>query len=638
MKRSVLLFFVGVFFVVFYCHPLLKNFNNWGRYEWDYSLFLQEVPRKTVMEYGQFPLWNPYHFGGQPMLAHPHSRFCSPDFILVLLFGTLWGVKLQIFLYFFLGLWGMYLLSKKLGLEFPATLFAPLIYMGGGFFALHLSYGHIHFLSMALLPLLFFFYLKSLENISFLFGLILCLSIVLVSSGMTIIVISFLFMMGFSLAKSLELEKFSPFFYFLLAVFFSLILSSLKLAPMVDTLADKNLNIKSRTSYRHSDQISLDRLPQIFFGRDQRGYMKNFYHSGMQFGWHEYGLYVGILPAILAILGLGAYFRKLRWHGFFFGAALLLALGNFYSYAPWNMLKALPGMGPFFVVPSRWLLVVLFNLAILSAFGFQWLWTKGGRRREVRVFLALVLVGVSVDLALVNGRIFEIPFSIPPIFKKSHDLPLEQVIMVGPRKATGEPFFNIEEIGYIKKIFQENYPHLLKKYGTEIPYEELQKIYPEFIERFKISLPYGAYSSMFAAVRTNKAVATGYGFSFTLPKVKWSARLNGEVYSPHSSALPIRYKITPNEIKISNYPVPNLLMINQNYFKGWITGRSSFIVVQNFQGCLSFFAGAPDVQISLRYSPVSFIIGSLISGISLYLLITIFSWIYVQNRVQKDIQ
>jgi hypothetical protein len=57
--------------------PIFRDPRNWGVLDWDQFLFYRAVPRATLREYGEFPLWNPYHSGGLPNLANPQSPFLT---------------------------------------------------------------------------------------------------------------------------------------------------------------------------------------------------------------------------------------------------------------------------------------------------------------------------------------------------------------------------------------------------------------------------------------------------------------------------------------------------------------------------------------------------------------------------------
>lgn len=77
-RAVALLAIVSIVFV----SPIFRHPANFGVLDWDYNLFLQGVPRTTIVEYGQLPLWNPYEWGGIPLLGTQASRFLSPSFAL----------------------------------------------------------------------------------------------------------------------------------------------------------------------------------------------------------------------------------------------------------------------------------------------------------------------------------------------------------------------------------------------------------------------------------------------------------------------------------------------------------------------------------------------------------------------------
>jgi len=93
--------------------PLFSSFDLIGSGDWDQSLAFAEVSRKSIVEYGQLPLWNAFMCGGMPDLGNPHSHAFSPFFLLHLIFGAIVGMKLSCLLHFWLGLWGMWALCRR---------------------------------------------------------------------------------------------------------------------------------------------------------------------------------------------------------------------------------------------------------------------------------------------------------------------------------------------------------------------------------------------------------------------------------------------------------------------------------------------------------------------------------------------
>lgn len=70
--------------IAYYVSPLWRNLTHWGgTFDWGYFFFLAEVDRKSLVEFGQFPLWNPYYCGGAVHLANPQTYFLGPTFLFI---------------------------------------------------------------------------------------------------------------------------------------------------------------------------------------------------------------------------------------------------------------------------------------------------------------------------------------------------------------------------------------------------------------------------------------------------------------------------------------------------------------------------------------------------------------------------
>ena len=91
------------FLSLFFCFPLLKDLYTSGSGDWDYFMFLYEVPSIALFEYGQFPLWNPYCGGGISLIGNPQAGYLSPIFIFTALFGVAAGLKIAVLVHTFLG-------------------------------------------------------------------------------------------------------------------------------------------------------------------------------------------------------------------------------------------------------------------------------------------------------------------------------------------------------------------------------------------------------------------------------------------------------------------------------------------------------------------------------------------------------
>ncbi|RUL83902.1 hypothetical protein [Tautonia sociabilis] len=73
--------------------PLLQR-PGIGYGDWDFYLQLYEAVRRTVLDYGQFPWWNPWTRGGFPLAGDPQCGLAAPAAPLSLLLGAGAGVRL----------------------------------------------------------------------------------------------------------------------------------------------------------------------------------------------------------------------------------------------------------------------------------------------------------------------------------------------------------------------------------------------------------------------------------------------------------------------------------------------------------------------------------------------------------------
>src|SRR3989338_6407194 len=106
LEKYRILLAISIFAIVCFIYylPYLTNLDKLGYYDWEFHSLFAAAPRESILKYNQFPLWNPYYCGGFPLLAHPESAFLSPFYLLIVLFGAVWGVKLNIFIHTMIGM------------------------------------------------------------------------------------------------------------------------------------------------------------------------------------------------------------------------------------------------------------------------------------------------------------------------------------------------------------------------------------------------------------------------------------------------------------------------------------------------------------------------------------------------------
>src|SRR5262249_14919255 len=118
IRLSIFLWLASYAFLPIFSDPQLGG----GTLDWQFFQFFEEIARKTVLRFGQFPVWNPYFCGGTPMVGNPQTTFLVPTFPLVLLFGTTFGMRLSEFCVIIVGAEGGYRLGRQLKLHVWAAL------------------------------------------------------------------------------------------------------------------------------------------------------------------------------------------------------------------------------------------------------------------------------------------------------------------------------------------------------------------------------------------------------------------------------------------------------------------------------------------------------------------------------------
>ncbi|UCD17286.1 MAG: hypothetical protein JSV44_12685, partial [Candidatus Zixiibacteriota bacterium] len=91
--------------------PFLLRWDYIGVGDWELFTTMAAVPVKTVLHFHQFPFWNPYIGGGNVLFVHPEVGIFSPFFAMLMIFGPVGGLKVQVLLSYFLGFWGTYLFA-----------------------------------------------------------------------------------------------------------------------------------------------------------------------------------------------------------------------------------------------------------------------------------------------------------------------------------------------------------------------------------------------------------------------------------------------------------------------------------------------------------------------------------------------
>ncbi|MBI2574327.1 YfhO family protein [Candidatus Woesearchaeota archaeon] len=564
----------AIFFLlsVLFLLPILSNIGNWGGYDWDQHFFYHGSARNAIAKFGQFPLWNPFYCGGSPLLANPQSTFLSPFFLFVLVFGTVAGLKLEALVYLVLGLFGMFLLARKLGAKILPSYFAAAVFMLSSWYSARVVVGHTTFFPFALMPWAVLFYLHAREKAGFALLSAATLAVMLLSGAVYPLYFTAMFIGIYALFDSVQQQKLKP--IIIVAGIFALaaLFSAVKLLPMLEFTSGLENPTTQYNSFGYTLKGLLSRNQDISQNDAQTGralisdpdkLTEATLTGKVAWGWHEYSAYIGIIPLLLALIAAISY-RK-NWKLLVLAAFFLaLSLGEFSPLPIWNILRQLPIAGALHG-PSRLLIMFAFCSALLGAKALSDI-KPVNNRYVVAGLLALVLI----DLALV---------SMPGLGSAFQAEPLDI--------STNEYTDYVQMLSLSK--YQSQYPNMLQNIGTVNCYERVHPRIRALPQFFDTGEPYAPFIGNAYIAETNQ--------TFNISS------------------------FTPNKVSIELSPSANgTLVYNQNYMPGWkakVDGRDGRQQeAAPYNGLVATEVTPSDDKVEFSYSPKSFYIGLVISLVS----------------------
>ncbi len=398
---------------ILFGYPALAHLHALGAAnDWDQHLFYHWVPYRTVVDYGELPLWNPWACGGTPLIANPQARFLSPFFLLHLLFGPVVGLHLEIVLHLAILVGGGWFLARELGVQPIGRAAVALVFLGTSALYLHLAMGHTWALSYAYLPWILAFVWRAVRTSTLWPAMIAAalLALVILEGGIYPAPQAGLLVGVTCIALAIHGRRLFPLAVAAVTGIGAAALAAPKLLPTLQlmwqfpraTLATESTSprLLFDALFAHDQFLARPVPPQA---------------HGLTWGFHEYGAYLGPAAAILVVVALVLARRRALGFALLGGLFLLLACGRVglggLSINPWGALHSLPVFSSQHV-PSRFLIPFLLCLAVLAGFGADALGARWGRRGHIAA-LVLVVVG-AVDAWTVG----------PPNLWRMYDAPV----------------------------------------------------------------------------------------------------------------------------------------------------------------------------------------------------------------------
>lgn len=571
-EKLISVFFLGLIFV-YLSVIIFKNPDKFGVGDWDIKYAKAFCNIESITKYHQFPLWNPYHCGGISQIGDGTNDYLTPLFGFNLFFGPNIGYRVIFLIYLIVGLISFYKLGRYFKLSFIGSLFSSIVYMFSGLFFQVFASGMPEFLSLTLLPLFLLYYLEALDTQSL--KPVIKSSIVLMViffSGHNYLPFTLIFILFLTASRMIVDKNINAGKILITFLFIFLPLSSIKTIPVIEQTIRYPRYILERNS-----GYSLRSLGYALFSRDQTesgfsnwgNHETDSFINGLSYAIDENGIYIGIIVFFLFFLGL---LRKNKYKTLMLIILIIfiyLSFGLYINPSLYKLIHSFPILDNLRVA-QRYRFFFMIPIAFFSGLGLDKLQFK-------KIISWGILLLVTLDLITVNSKILKETFILPAVELKK---------TAGFIQSSGK----ISNLSLSYSSNSAEYPFLLAGYGVVGCYEA-RRIRPKniYIE---------------------------------------TKNYQGEYYLVNKSGKVVNTYWSPNKLKFQvNIKERDRLVVNQMFDKGWrVKSQDKRIRLEviNHKELIGLNLKPGNYQISLYYLPTSFIIGAIITSLSIIVIMAFF--------------
>jgi hypothetical protein len=535
-----------------------------GTHDWDQMYAHRYLVSKTIREYGQFPFWNPYSCGGHTAWGGLESAVTvvSPWLPAHLLFSLPLATRIEIVGTALLSAIGTWLFAGRFTKSPGARALACAMFVVNGRWAFQTAVGHTWHLYYAWTPWALYFFDRACKESggrarhTALAGA--SIAMMVYTGAIYPLPQSAFLLCLYALLLAVASRSWRPVLALGITGLTAFGLAAPKLLPILDMLRLYPRHVES------NETITLAAFVQAFTAPGQTAGSRPADVS--QWGWHEYGIYIGG-PAFLAMfIGLigarSARENALKWCGV---ACLLLGFGAFHAYAPWALLRELP-LFKSQHVPVRWQYPATLICGVLAGATLE----RFLRRRRARTVLEIALL----------GAVFWIGYDIV----RNASLPLRGAFTRSmPQVLPSTEFHQFDKVPAQLHYRDSDWtppglPAMLANVGT-IECSTFPGLHPYYRDQAGRAPGLGARGEGHPEYRGETYVLSGEG----------RARI---------------VRFTPNEIavQLASARIGDLAILNQNWEAGWsINGQSAL----NHADALAAPIRHPNQLLVFRYRPRS---------------------------------
>ncbi len=367
--------------LIFFADALFSSKNFYYRDILNFHYPLRKVLVDSFAR-GEFPLWNPYIYLGQPMLANPNYMAFYPTNLLHLLFSFNYAFKLHFILHPIAGGLGMYFLGRRIGIQWLAALAGALAYEFSGAV---LSFINLYNIvpAVALMPWIGWAFYGALQKHVWrrtaALGVLLALQLIALEP----LIFQCCVLLLAALAVAWVLEQANRFAalrriggVFAAAALLAVGLAAVQILPTLELLPlsvrGSGIDLKTASGWSMHPADFLNTIVPNFFGYpftiDVAEYWGEWCHEST--AGYLASFFCGSVTILLFFLSFFSGRIKLRTTLIvFFGISLVLGLGKYTTVYPW-LYDHVPlfNLGRY---PSKYFLLSSLLMSILAALGLE---------------------------------------------------------------------------------------------------------------------------------------------------------------------------------------------------------------------------------------------------------------------------
>jgi hypothetical protein len=403
------------------CAPLFEQPNGVGHFDWDQHLFYYASVLKSVIEYAQWPFWNPWYCGGNVLWQNPQVALLSPAYPLALVLSLPLAMKVNIVLHYWIGFIGMHLVLRRMVhvRSMPLVIYLSCVFVAGGALALHVAEGHSTMLPAFYLPLQLFWFCRAMSGGTIRDALLAAAvaALTVINGGLHIVPVMIVGFGTLALVAAATQRSWRPVLALVVIGAAGIAYAAPKLVPMVAYIESESFRDHRPLGVR--DAMTVKMVEHAYLDSHQTRRSRFGDH---EYGWHEYGNYIGA-PAVLLMIAalLWALVRppgETRWLGMSLALASVmlfaLSLGNFSAIAPAALMRGLPLFSRF-RLPSRYTIGFALFATTTAGWALHDLSWDVVRSRRGQIVVAALCALASFDLIWRNGSHFVGVFDQRPL-------------------------------------------------------------------------------------------------------------------------------------------------------------------------------------------------------------------------------